>query len=335
MAIFSYNDSRLSVLEQTSFSTQGILERTDLQPALRDQIDIICPGCLVIAEEFSEWDDSRRRIDLLAVDASANVVVIELKRNETGEHMELQALRYAAMVSTLTFKRAVEILGDYLRRRGLEEDPEQKLLGFLSWDEPLEDDFAQEVRITLVSADFSKELTTTVMWLNQRDMDIRCVRLIPYRHGQELLVDVQQIIPLPEAEGYQVRIREQAVKRRDSRRSQRDYTRYRFGGQTYNKRNLALAVVKAWVEKNKPQTLADLHQAFPQDTHQRGLFVPLREAKDLLQRTGRLRHFVEDDQVVRLCDGKTYALSNQWGIGNIGTLIEHARSLGLEIEESS
>ncbi|WP_228040601.1 hypothetical protein [Nodosilinea sp. LEGE 07088] len=51
-------------------------------------------------------------------------------------------------------------------------------------------------------------MTTAVMWLNERDLDIRCVRLQPYKLGDELLLDIEQIIPLPEAEEYQVRIRE-------------------------------------------------------------------------------------------------------------------------------
>jgi len=45
-------------------------------------------------------------------------VVIELKRTEDGGHMELQAIRYAAMVSAMTFDGAVEIYGRYLRERG-------------------------------------------------------------------------------------------------------------------------------------------------------------------------------------------------------------------------
>ncbi|VEB50939.1 membrane protein [Salmonella enterica subsp. enterica] len=73
-------------------------------------IDIVAPGCLVISEEFSDWEDSRRRIDLLAIDKQANLVVIELKRDEIGAHMELQALRYAAMISTMSFCESMRIL---------------------------------------------------------------------------------------------------------------------------------------------------------------------------------------------------------------------------------
>jgi RecB family endonuclease NucS len=56
---------------------------------------IVSPDTIVIAEEFGEWEDSRRRIDLLGLDKNANLVVIELKRTDDGGHMELQALRYS------------------------------------------------------------------------------------------------------------------------------------------------------------------------------------------------------------------------------------------------
>jgi hypothetical protein len=53
----------------------------------------------VSAWNKSDWEDSSRSIDLLCIDKQANLVVIELKRTEDGGHMELQAIRYAAMVS--------------------------------------------------------------------------------------------------------------------------------------------------------------------------------------------------------------------------------------------
>jgi hypothetical protein len=67
----------------------------------------------------------------------------------------------------------------------------------------------KEVRIILVSANFSSELTTSVLWLNKLDLDITCIRLKPYKKGDELLIDVTQIIPLPEASNYEVKVKEQ------------------------------------------------------------------------------------------------------------------------------
>src|SRR5580692_11408642 len=100
MPIFRLTKDAIQLLPETSFPQQGIKERGDLQRLLRANIEIVAPGVLVIAEEFAEWEDSKRRIDLLGVDQAANLVVIELKRDDSG-HMELQAIRYAAMVSKM------------------------------------------------------------------------------------------------------------------------------------------------------------------------------------------------------------------------------------------
>ncbi len=169
MAIFKFNNDSFEKVEQTQFSNEGILERQHIQNALKKQIDVIAPDILIISEEFSEWSDSKRRIDLLGVDKEGNIVVIELKRTETGEHMDLQAIRYASMVSTLTFIRAVEIFSKYLQTIESELNAEDELSSFVG--DNIEN-FASDVRIILVSSDFSKELTTSVMWLNERDLDI-------------------------------------------------------------------------------------------------------------------------------------------------------------------
>ncbi len=335
MAIYSFNENSLKKVDTTSFGREGILERQHLQTALRHQIHVVAPECLVISEEFSEWTDSQRRIDLLAVDKVGTLVVIELKRTETGEHMELQALRYAAMVSTLTFSRAVQIYQKYLNSSNQDVDAKTNLLGFLGWDEPQEEDFALDVRIILVASDFSKELTTSVMWLNERNIDIRCVRLIPHKFENQVLIDVQQIIPLPEVQSYQVKIKQQSEERRESRNSSRDYTHYVFQGKSYNKRKLVLAVMQNWISVNKPTTLTQLLSVFPQEIGGGGLVVSVAEAQDIYNRQGKYRHFLGEDEVIVFPDSGKYAISNQWGLGNIIKFIAQARKNGFEIEENN
>jgi exosome complex RNA-binding protein Csl4 len=122
MPIYEVTNSGLNRLEETKFAIAGLQERRDLQRLLRHSIEIVSPDTLVISEEFGDWDDSRRRIDLLGIDKNANIVVVELKRTEDGGHMELQAIRYAAMVSRMTFHRAAKVYQTYLDRlvEGLE-----------------------------------------------------------------------------------------------------------------------------------------------------------------------------------------------------------------------
>lgn len=333
MAIYSFNNNALQKVETTTFNSEGIFERQHLQAAIKQQVEVIAPNCIVISEEFAEWSGSQRRIDLLAIDKEGNLVVIELKRTESGEHMELQALRYAAMVSTLTFSRATEIYQKYLISIGSEDNAENNLIEFLGWEEPQEDNFGLDVRIILVSSNFSKELTTSVMWLNERNLDIRCVRLIPYKHQEQILVDVQQIIPLPEVESYQVKIKEQSEERREARKSSKDYTRYIFLGNSYNKRKLVLAVIQSWMSENKPSNLSDVLQAFPQDIRRGGLFVTEKEAKEIYERQGIYRHFLGDGEVLQFPDSTQYAISNQWGKRNIQKFLNQSKKLGYKIEE--
>lgn len=204
MPIYEFASEEIRPLLKTTFSQMQLQERRDLQRLLRANISVVAPDTLVIAEEFGDWDESRRRIDLLGIDRNANLVVIELKRTEDGGHMELQAIRYAAMVSTMTFDQAADVFGRYLTQIGTSDtDARAKLLDFLGWDEPDDDAFAQDVRIVLASAEFARELTTAVLWLIDRGIDIRCVRLQPYDQDGRVFVDVQQIIPLPEMAEYQ------------------------------------------------------------------------------------------------------------------------------------
>jgi hypothetical protein len=209
MALYEMTSDAFRPLTRASFTDLKVRERADLQRLLRTQIDVLGDDLYVISEEFGDWDDSRRRIDLVAIDPQANLVVIELKRTNDGGHMELQAIRYASMVSAMTFERAEQIHGEFLIRIGEPaEEAKSRMLTFLGWEEPDEEAFAPDVRIVLVSEDFGKELTTTVLWLRERDIDIRCVRLRPYEDGGKRLIDVQQVIPLPEANEYQIQLRE-------------------------------------------------------------------------------------------------------------------------------
>ena len=326
MPIYTFTENTFSKIDQTQFSDEGILERQNIQKAIKKDISIICEDCLVISEEFSEWSEGQRRIDLLAIDKNANLIVIELKRNDTGGHMELQSLRYAAMISTMTYKQGLQIYKNFLEKNNCELDAEESIFSFLEWDHPIEESFASDVKIILVSSNFSKELTTSVMWLNERDLDISCVRLIPYKKNDEILVDIQRVIPLPEIENYQVKVRQKSEEIREARQSSKDLTKYIYNGEIYNKRKLVLAVILDWVEQNQPIDMSTLTSAFPM----KRLFVSYQQAKEVAKRD-RKRHFIEEDEIISLSNDSQFAISNQWSKTRVDEFISIARELGIEI----
>lgn len=122
MAIYELSKDNIIKIEETSFVNEKISERFDLQRLLIEKVNIISDDLMVITEEFGEWIDSNRRIDILAINKEANLVVIELKRTQDGGHMELQSLRYASMISALTFEKVVDIYEKYLNKKGSDLD---------------------------------------------------------------------------------------------------------------------------------------------------------------------------------------------------------------------
>ncbi|MFY1047453.1 hypothetical protein [Chryseobacterium sp. GP-SGM7] len=218
MAIYKIENEKFTKLSDTTFENENIYEVKNLQKYLSNSIDIIDKDLLVIATEFSDWEESRRSIDILCVDTDGNLVVVEIKRTQDGGHMDLQSLRYASMISKMKFEKAVSTYKSYLQKINHNLDAEQAMLKFLGWSEVIEDDFAQDVRIILVSANFSIELTTSILWLNERDLDIRCVKVNLQKDDGKIFFDIQQVIPLPEATDYQVRLKEKAIEERLVRR---------------------------------------------------------------------------------------------------------------------
>ena len=220
MAIYKLSNDKgeLAEVGRTTFGEEGVLER-NLQRILRTRPEVLGEKLLIIDEEFGNWEDSNRRIDLLGLDAEGRLVVIELKRGDTGAHMELQALRYAAMVANMTRKQIEETFQDYLNKRAGGEgravedgEAEDRIREHLGKGEPDSEVVHTEVpRIILAAEDFGKELTTCVMWLNDSWLkgtgrEIKCIRLRPHRNGDEVLIESSVVIPLPEASDYQTQI---------------------------------------------------------------------------------------------------------------------------------
>jgi hypothetical protein len=172
-----------------------------------------------------------------------------------------------------------------------------------------------------------RELTTSVLWLIERGIGIHCVRLQPYDLGGRVLVDVQQIIPLPEMAEYQVRVTEKKRKEREARSDTRDRTNYdvTLGGHRFPglaKRNAIYKTFRHLVEGgNAPEDIAE--HCGPQA--KRALMSVDGEvsAEDFVRRAAKVRaeeggnfdptrYFCREGQLFKV-DGRTHAFLNQWG----------------------
>ncbi len=337
MPLYQITSDTLKELPSTSFQQESLWERRDLQRLLKANIEAIDENVMVIAEEFGDWSESGRRIDLLAIDRDANLVVIELKRTDDGGHMELQAIRYAAMVANMTWDQAKFAFQKYLSENQIDSDAESRLCEFLGWPSPKEDDFAQNVRIVLASANFSKEITTSVLWLNDRDLDISCVRLSLHKIDDKLVLSADQIIPLPEAESYQIEVRQKKREERVSRNAKKDRSLFKlsFSGDIYEdnfkKSDIAYFTIKLLESRNLIDD--DVFEFLRSDTSCSFKLLKLPEEMTETEKRYSKYRFNRDPELV--FEGKGYYIARNWGVSNTPKFISKLEKRFSDISYSS
>ena len=202
------SENRLVRLEKRRFNDLNLQERPHLQEWLVQTPEALGEELLVIQKEFDGFADTRERLDLLALDKEGRLVVVENKLDDSGRDVVWQALKYVAYCSSLKKAEIVEIYQKYLDRWLEGQNAMANLCEFLEIED-LDDtvlNAGNEQRLILVAANFRKEVTATVLWLIGHGVRAQCFRVLPYSFGEELLIDLQQIIPTPEAADYMIGI---------------------------------------------------------------------------------------------------------------------------------
>ena len=204
----SKSTNTVSKLEQRLFKDLKIKERENLQEWIAANPEMLGEELLIIQKEFDGFNDTHERLDLLALDKDGGLVIIENKLDDTGRNVVWQALKYTSYCSTLTNNQIIKMYQEYLAKYGEGEDAKESLLEFLERDE---DDLLlnrNDQRIIFVSNKFRKEVTSTVLWLLDHDIQIQCFRATPYSMGEELFLQIEQIIPLPETKEFMIDAKE-------------------------------------------------------------------------------------------------------------------------------
>ena len=204
--MFKVEENRLVRLEERRFNDLKLQERPHLQEWLVQTPEALGEDLLIIQKEFDGFADTRERLDLLAIDKERRLVVIENKLDDSGRDVVWQALKYVAYCSSLKKTEIIQIYQKYLDRWRDGESAVRNLCDFLEVED-LDDtvlNAGNEQRLILVAANFRKEVTATVLWLIGHGVQAQCFRVVPFSFGEELLIDLQQIIPTPEAADYMI-----------------------------------------------------------------------------------------------------------------------------------
>lgn len=208
MFTLNNDDNRITPVSAKSFSELGFTERKHLQEWLAHRPEALGEELLIIQKEFDGFDDTKERLDLLALDKDGNLVIIENKLDDSGRDVVWQALKYASYCASLTKPQIVEVFQQYLKRYQQDGDAHSILCEFFEIPDidELKLNVGNSQRLMLVAANFRKEVTSTAIWLLGQGIAVQCFKVTPYALGEQLLLSIDQIIPTPEAKEFMIGI---------------------------------------------------------------------------------------------------------------------------------
>lgn len=216
----SHGLDKAQKISESTFAGLNIWERTHIEEWVRSNPEILGEDLLILSIEFDRFVNSSDRLDILALDRNGNLVVVELKRDSAAGLADLQAIRYAAMVSSMTIEKLLPYYIAYRKKYYGEQlsegEARDQIVEFVESDSFNE--LSRKPRIILCSEGFSQEITTTVLWLRDFQIDIGCVKITPYKIDEKIIIVPKVLIPLQEAKQYLIDIK---IKEEDQEQSNR------------------------------------------------------------------------------------------------------------------
>lgn len=137
-----------------------------LEEQITRDISILNPSWLLIGRQVST--DFGKYIDLLAIDASGSIIIIELKKHKTPRDVVAQAIDYAAWVEGLPSEKFVQIYSEFAAKNNLPiktfDEAFKVKFGML----PVEDDINSSHQMLIVAAELDASTERIINYLNDK-----------------------------------------------------------------------------------------------------------------------------------------------------------------------
>jgi hypothetical protein len=225
--MFKVNEEDFSVesVNKVNFSEIGWTEPNEIESMVANNLEKFVgaggkeENLIVIGRQVR--DKSRGRNDIVALDGEGNIVLIEIKRDikdskSRRENIESQAVRYAAALAKIESPRELlsKMYSEYYSRyeEGGEDQEEgaarKKLYDFLETNDIEFGEINRTQRIVLFASGYSERALSSLAWLSKNGVSITVLKGSLFKHGGELMLDVEQLLPVVDEEEYFIDIPE-------------------------------------------------------------------------------------------------------------------------------
>ena len=195
MPVYEISGDEISHLSYGRLADLKKGERKDFLKLMRENIKVISDDFLLISDDSDKWNKSEK-IDLLAIDKDKNLVVVEVLEAGEDEEQDLNVIRYGTLVSKMSFAKLVSVYQEHISRVKSGTDAKKAILDH--WDttaSSVKDSDSLNLRIFLVSREFSEGTIATVEWFQNGSLDVRCIEVASFEFTDRSIVDIVQIVP--------------------------------------------------------------------------------------------------------------------------------------------
>jgi hypothetical protein len=183
-------------LKEIDTSTLDLEDR--IHKWVERDISILDPDLLVIGKEVQTAFG--KSIDLLCIDSTGNLVIVELKRDKTPREVTAQALDYASWVKDLKREEIQKIATDYFRKKGIDTTLQAAFRA--EFDTDLPEVINEHHAMRIVAAEIDDGTERIIRYLSETyGVDLNAVRFHFFQatDGRQLLARTFTV-PLKEAE---------------------------------------------------------------------------------------------------------------------------------------
>ena len=172
-----------SLDEKKPLEVASLIDEKELELLLRDNIEILNKGWLVISNQVKT--DAGKFIDILCIDHDGDMVVVELKKDLTPREVTAQVIDYAASVSKMTVEEIAQLYLSFTNGNETLNDAFQKKYG-TGLDEA---SVNQNVKMVIVAAKMDDGTERIIRFLRETyRVDINILFFHVFKCGSERLI---------------------------------------------------------------------------------------------------------------------------------------------------
>lgn len=129
-----------------------------------------------------------------------------------------------------------------------------------------------------------------------------------------------------------MKIKDKTKEKLASEIGKRDYSKYSFNGEIYEKNQLVLALVKKYVKDNKIETYDELLKVFPKKLQgSLGVIAKYDDVKNKEYYRKWNRFYYKDEDIIELGDKTQVCVCAQWDVNNMDNILCVAKQNGYAV----